>query len=204
MQTVVIIGTPDHAPNDLSYQNWAGDSFQSSNLFSHPEAALRSIWAHIDPSDIGGSATFFPTTEKKTVYIESTSHVSVTFDNIKCDNLVTQSLQTAFNEITEKTPGLITVNISATTNGHAPNSNHGVGDAIDINYANGVHIGTSGNGLAWATALEQAAMANSNVRFVEGPIGNFARDTPDSAWVKTGDLGPSQFTHVHFDVFPKK
>lgn len=202
MQQVVIIGTPDYQPDDLHYA--VANPYNSMNLMSHPEKFMETIWAKIDPSDIGGSANFFPTKEAKTVHIESTNSVKVTFDNVKVDNLVTQSLQTAFEQVTASTKDLITVNISATTNGHAPNSNHGVGDAIDINFANGIHIGTSGDGLKWATALEQSAMANPNVRFVEGPIGNFARNTPDSAWVRTGDLGPSQFTHVHFDVFPVK
>jgi len=152
--------------------------------------------------DIGGSSVFFPTTEIKTVHITATSHATVTFDP-NADHLVTQSLLTAFNSIINSVTNVTRVNVSATTNGHAVDSNHGVGDAVDINVVNGVHIGTSGEGLALATALENAAKADPNVRFVEGPIGNFVRANPGDAWKPSGDLGPSQFTHVHFDVFPK-
>ena len=206
MDQVVIIGTPDYGSDSFFYQ-YPGASFSGGgNAASHGSlnVYMHSVFDQLDPSDIGGGKQFFPTTEARTVYIDSTPTVQVSYDNIRVHNLVTQSLVNAFNEITASVPGLTNINISATTNGHLSNSNHGVGDALDMNFANGVHIGTSGTGLQWAVTLENAAMANGNVRFVEGPMGNFARDTPNSPWVRTPDLGPTQLTHVHFDVFPKK
>ncbi len=211
MDTVVIVGSRetgwDFTPDYLNSHQTQMNTIQ--NLVApHPEW-MRLHYLDmladqgIDPSDMGGPGQSFPTTEKKTVHLSSQQNVAVTFDP-NADHAVTQSMQTAFNEIVGSVKDLSSLNISATTNGHVVGSNHEIGDAVDINWMNGIHISNSGKGLEMAKSLEAAAMMNPNIRFVEGPIGNFVRTEPGGKWFPSPFLGKSNFTHVHFDVFPKK
>ncbi|MYM84981.1 hypothetical protein GTP44_23920 [Duganella sp. FT50W] len=201
MEQIIIVGHPD--PSDPIYNNNYDPGAAPSGNHERHEHDEGPRHYNTEPDDIGGPGVFFPTTEARTVHITSTAHASVRFDP-NADRLVTQSLLTGFNSIIDSVNNITSINISATTNGHDAKSNHGVGNAVDINYANGVHIGTTGEGLALATVLENAAKANDNIRFVEGPMGNFVRTTPGGEWRPSGDLGPSQNTHVHFEVFPKR
>ena len=187
-----------------------GESVQSDGRFDHLKQERLFFFNEIadaggDPSDMGGPGLFFPTTEAKTVHVASSPGLNVTFDSANADNAITQSMATAFAQAMKTDGDIATVNISATTNGHIPLSNHGVGDALDINYINGTHIAQGGAGYAVALKLENAAKADPNVRYVEGPAGNFVRTAgPGSSWTSAPDMGKSELTHVHFEVFAKK
>ncbi len=110
-------------------------------------------------------------------------------------------MASALNSVLDNDDGVNSIDISATTNGsHNPNSAHYTGNAVDINIINDVHVGTSGTGFDNAQALENAAMSDPNVSYVEGPAGNFIRSSPTADWTaasrESGDT-----THVHISVF---
>ena len=165
--------------------------------------------------DVGGpkgaGATTQPadTSLSRTVTHADGSTTSVTFDGHTQDGLtgdqpVTARMAGTLNDILASDDGTDSVNVSATTNGqHVAGSDHYVGDAVDINYINGVHVGTSGDGLQNATDLENAAMDNPLVRYVEGPEGDFARSTPGGAFSPAPAISGMN-SHVHISVFPVK
>ncbi len=115
---------------------------------------------------------------------------------------VTQRLSNTVSEILNSDSDIDNVNVSATTNGHTT-GDHVYGDAIDINVINGVHVGTSGDGYNNAVSLENQAMQDPNVRYVEGPEGDFARSDPSQSFQPSAAL-PGMNSHVHISVFPVK
>jgi hypothetical protein len=93
--------------------------------------------------------------------------------------------------------------VSATTNGHPGEvGDHTCGDAVDVNWIDGVHVSASGQGYDNAVQLEEAAMTTGNVRYVEGPMGDFARSSPNGTWSQTANL-PGMDNHVHISIFPQ-
>jgi hypothetical protein len=94
-----------------------------------------------------------------------------TSDGKNGDNNVTYGLAQVTHDILTATPNEINyVNVYATTNGvHTTDSDHAVGDAVDINQVNGESI--SGAGKSLGLALEAQALADPNTRYVEGPGG---------------------------------
>jgi len=105
-------------------------------------------------------------------------------------------------EQTATNAGLLTVNISATTNGeHASNSNHYNGTAVDINMVNGGRVRTSGTdpevarhvGWLQGTANDRGnGVAHENF----GPAGLF-RDGREFQNVK---LQTEHENHVHITI----
>lgn len=186
---------PDCSPSqwEAGYNPWDGNY----NPFA-PDPSLDSLL-----DDTGGGRRS-PTTEAKTERLTpALNGVNITFDP-GADNLVTMTLADTFDQIMISNPQLSSVNISSTseiTKSHLEGSNHVVGDAVDINYINGVHVLRTGEGLILGGVMELTAMQNPNTQYVEGPAGNFYRDTPTSSWRVSKDLD-SMYTHVHFDVFP--
>lgn len=115
---------------------------------------------------------------------------------------MTWRLADTTNAILSEDADIHSVNISATTNGHVGEpGDHQSGDAVDVSYVNGVRIGDTGEGYEYAKELKDDAMNDPNVRYVEGPGGNFARATPDSPWVRSQKLRTMN-NHVHWSVFP--
>ena len=126
-----------------------------------------------------------------------------TSDGKTGNQTVTPALASTFTSVVNSATMVTSVNVSATTNGHAdqaPNSDHNSGVAVDVNIINGVHVSSSGDGMMLASNLEATAMNNPNVRYVEGPMGNFVRDTPGANWRPSANL-PGMTNHVHFSVF---
>lgn len=154
-------------------------------------------------NDTGGYR-FDPTTEPKAVHVVSVPEVlQVTFSP-GADAQVTGRAAGVFYEVLGAA-GIASVNVSSTselTPSHPAESNHGVGDAFDMNFFNGNnHVGTNGEGYRLAAAVQAAALMNPQVKFVEGPVGNFIRDTPSSPW-RIAAQTPTMNVHVHFDIFP--
>jgi hypothetical protein len=99
----------------------------AQNHGSDPQPKLSAAnWTITD--SFGGSNASIPT--------------SVTYDK----NVPPMTEETKnYIEKTATNAGLLTINITATTNGeHAPNSNHYNGTAVDINMINGGRVRTSG------------------------------------------------------------
>lgn len=122
--------------------------------------------------------------------------------------MVTRKLSDTLVDILSDAKDIQSVNISATTNGHT-HGDHVYGDAVDVNFINGVHVDSWDTGLAYAYELESAAMNNPNVRYVEGPFGNFVRSDSDSDFSRSkkidGDKGTDgDQRHVHISVFPER
>jgi hypothetical protein len=153
------------------------------------------------------------TTQPKDTYLPRSiqrkdgSTISLTFDGrtkdgLSGDQMVTIKLSDSLTDILSETKDIQSVNISATTNAHT-HGDHVSGDAVDVNRINGVHVDSSGDGLAYAYELESAAMKNPNVRYVEGPFGNFVRSDADTSFSRSKPINGDQ-THVHISVFPEK
>jgi hypothetical protein len=133
--------------------------------------------------------------------------VDVTFGNsengVNSDQLVTQKLESTFSDLLKDDSKISSVNVSATTNGHCV-GDHVNGDAVDINVINGVHVAASGPGFKNAEDLENAAKKDDNVRYIEGPAGNFVRREGDPNFVPSRGGLPGNDNHVHIAVFADK
>jgi hypothetical protein len=128
-----------------------------------------------------------------------------TDDRVNSDQLVTQKLESTFSDILKDDSKISSVTVSATTNGHGKKpSDHVNGDAVDINVINGVHVAASGQGFKNAEDLENAAKKDDNVRYVEGPAGNFVRSTGSQNFTPSRGGLPGNDIHVHISVFPDK
>lgn len=164
------------------------------------------FWSDFPCSFSGSSSA--DTYINSSIYNPGDDNILVTFngrtsDNKTGDQLVTANLVNTLSSILISAAVVDSINITATTNGHAyqnASTDHNSGRAVDINIVNGVHVSASGQGLELAKKLEQAAMSDPQVRYVEGPFGNFARNSPTGNWVRTPDL-PSMNNHVHISVF---
>lgn len=126
-------------------------------------------------------------------------------DGLTGDQLVTKKLADTLTDILSETKDISSVNVSATTNGHKGEiGDHAYGDAVDISRINGVPVAETGLGIAYAYELQIIAMAHPNVRYVEGPIGNYARQNSNSTFARSKLLHPSDLNHVHISVFPEQ
>ena len=126
-----------------------------------------------------------------------------TSDGLNANQLVTASLSYELTEIIKADTAIFRVDVSATTNGHANEvapKDHENGRAVDIVSINNIHVSNSGEGLTLALNLKSQALADVNVRYVEGPGGNWARSSPGGQWQPSAPL-PNSNTHVHIAVF---
>ncbi|MGB8840341.1 MAG: hypothetical protein WCC64_04655 [Aliidongia sp.] len=133
--------------------------------------------------------------------------VDVTFgnseDGVNSDQLVTQKLESTFSDLLKDDTKISSVIVSAITNGHKV-GDHVNGNAFDITTINGVHVTASGRGFKNAEDLENAAKKDDNVRYIEGPAGNFVRREGDPNFVPSHGGLPGNDTHVHISVFADK
>ncbi|WP_431049200.1 hypothetical protein [Roseateles sp. L2-2] len=193
-------------------QGWEAASFPDQISQSYAQSNLEVVpWDPSESPDIGG-AVKLTTTEAKSQHLSDvffgpggdyTWAVQLSFTRT-VENNVTPTMEAAFNEVMSTADGIYSVNISSLseiTPSHSVGTNHQVGDAVDINFINGIHVDTAGEGFLLAQNIKLAAMNDPNVRYVEGPGGNFARSTPGGQWQKSADLSTMN-SHVHFDVFP--
>jgi hypothetical protein len=186
-------GGYDSYSSDYGYWNpdggidWAGSNAVSDGAYAGTENSIAQI--HLAGSNERESGSFV------NVYFAGT-----TSDGKNGDQAVTYNLAQVTADILTATPENIQfVNVTATTNGvHSANSDHYVGDAVDINQVNGQSI--SGSGRDLGLQLEAQALANPNLRYVEGPGGNWARSESGAAWQRSADL-PTMNNHVHWSTF---
>lgn len=198
--------------NSSSVQEWEQLSYPEQINQNYVQSGLEVVpWDPSDSPDIGGGVKL-ATTEAKSqhlsdVFIGASGEytwavqVSVTPG---VENDVTPTMEAAFNNVMSTADGISSVNLSSvseTTKSHTVGTNHQVGDAVDINWINGVHVGTSGDGFLLAQKIKLAAMNDPNVRYVEGPGGNFSRQVAGGEWSRSADIDTMN-SHVHFDVFP--
>jgi len=145
----------------------------------------------------------------------STIMVNVSFDP-GANQPVTQEMQRIFISVvgTAAASGAVnSVNVSATTNGtHANDSAHPSGNAIDINYVNGVHVGRPGS-QDGVQALQNAAHNDPSVHRNYGParmekdgvsLQDLARQGKVPQWLVDRQTKLHQETrpHIHLDVEP--
>lgn len=186
-------GCYDSYSSDYGYWNpdggidWAGSNAISDGANAGNETSIAQV--HLAGSNERDSGSFV------NVYFAGT-----TSDGKNGDQAVTHNLAEITADILTATPEAIQfVNVTSTTNGvHTTNSDHYVGDAVDINQVNGQSI--SGAGRELGLQLEAQALANPNIRYVEGPGGNWARSEAGAAWHRSADL-PTMNNHVHWSTF---
>jgi RHS repeat-associated protein len=127
--------------------------------------------------------------------------ITITFDPGDHDRAVSDRLYNTVTAIMDEL-GFTSYRISSTTDGHV-SGDHPVGNAVDISMIGGVHVGTSGDGDLYAQILKNYAMSvyTADVRYVEGPGGNFVQSSPNSGnWAPSRDL-PGMDGHVHISVY---
>jgi hypothetical protein len=145
----------------------------------------------------------------------TTKMVNVSFDP-GANQPVTQEMQRIFISVvgTAAASGALnSVNVSATTNGtHANDSAHPSGNAIDINYVNGVHVGRPGS-QDGVQALQDAAHNDPSVHRNYGTarmekdgvsLQDLAGQGKVPQWLvdKQTKLHQETRPHIHLDVEP--
>lgn len=186
-------GSYDSYSSDYGWWNpdggidWAGSNAVSDGVNAGNETSFAQV--HLTGSNERDDGSYV------NVYFAGT-----TSDGKNGDQAVTANLAQVTADILAATPEKIQfVNVLATTNGvHTPNSDHYFGDAVDINQVNGQAIKDVGRELG--LQLEAQALANGNLRYVEGPGGCWARNEPGESWMRSRDL-PTMGTHVHWSTF---
>lgn len=177
---------------DDSYEGYAGNADSDGSPDSTPQSETNTIGNEIFGVDTNGA-----------VHVVNVTYNYTASDGKNGDQPITQALAAEVTAIVGATPGITSVDVSCTTNGHAVEGapyDHQQGRAVDIDAINGIAVSKTGPGANLALALEAQALADPNIRYVEGPGGNWARSSPGASWVSTKDL-PTMNNHVHFATF---
>ncbi|TWB37867.1 hypothetical protein [Nitrospirillum viridazoti] len=132
---------------------------------------------------------------------QNSLRLKIDFDNRNIDQPIDPRLASVINSL-GSIPGVESIRVSSTTGGHKSTDPHTFGNAIDINYINGVHVGDpSISGLV--ERIQSYAMEFDHVYNSFGPPGIYARSSKGE-FVEISpqhpDLVREHSNHIHISV----
>ena len=178
--------------NDDSYEGCSSDAASDGKPDSTLQPETSTIGSKISGVDSAGVSHDIKVT-----------YNYVATDGKTGDQPITHALAVDVTKIVGAARGVTSVDVSCTTNGHAFEGNpydHLQGRAVDIDFINGMRVSNIGANTTLSLTLEAQALADPNIRYVEGPGRDWARSTPGGQRSRAPDL-PTMNNHVHFATF---